>query len=497
MDDSRSELQLCLSRTGFGTSGVRALVTDLTSGVVSSYTLAFVELLGESGFTKPGGRVLVGHDLRPSSPAIARAVLAALRSRGLEPVYAGTEPTPALAFHAMTLGIPAIVVTGSHIPFDRNGIKFYRPDGEILKDDEARILAGLTRSASPALEVRPLATLPSADRAAGAAYLARYERFFSETMLKSKRIGLFEHSSVARDLLRVLFERLGATVIPIERSDTFVAIDTEAVTGADQERANGWARAHGFDVLVSTDGDGDRPLIGDETGRYFRGDAVGILTARRLGARTVVTPVNASTALERSGWFEHVVRTRIGSPYVITAMMERASDPAAAPVAGFEANGGFLTATRIVEGEATLDPLPTRDSVLPMLALMDMAFSSGKPMSSLHGLLPPRHTASDRLQGIDIGRARTLVESLTTDGAASRFLSGLGMQLDAVDLTDGVRMISHDGRIVHLRMSGNAPEMRCYAETGSAAESDALAALALKMVMDEISEPRREGAAGA
>lgn len=471
-----------LARTGFGTSGVRALVADLTPDVVAAYTLAFAGWLLKNGLAKPGAAVVIGHDLRPSSPDIALAVMAALRSRGLEPAYAGALPTPALAYHAMQQESAAVVITGSHIPFDRNGVKFYRPDGEILKQDEAAIVAGLEAVKAEASALKPEADLTAPDTAARQAYMARYKRFFPETFLQGKTIGLFEHSSVARDLLREMFEEFGAKVIPIARSDTFVAVDTEAVSAADQAQAFAWAKEHAFDALISTDGDGDRPLIGDETGRYFRGDAVGILTAHHLGARMVVTPVNANTALEKSGWFAHVERTRIGSPYVIAAMMEQAGKADATPVAGFEANGGFLTATPVGTGDAMLEPLPTRDALLPMLCLLHAAVKAGKPLSSLHATLPPRFTASDRLQGIDVGRARDLLAELRETNAAGNFLGGLDAELTSVDLTDGVRMTAKSGDIVHLRMSGNAPEMRCYAETGNAEKSAALAASALARI---------------
>ncbi len=477
-----------LSRTGFGTSGVRALVADLTPDIVCAYGLAFADWLMSHGLAHAGDAVLLGHDLRPSSPDIVRAVVAALAARGLDVEFCGALSTPAIAFLAMQAGVPAIVVTGSHIPFDRNGIKFYKPGGEILKDDEAEILARLGGLGAEAMRIRPVTALPSPSHVAADAYTARYAAFFPANLLSGKTVGLYEHSSVARDLLRAMFEGFGATVIPIGRSDTFVAVDTEAVGETDQAQAFGWAKRHKFDVLISTDGDGDRPLIGDETGRYFRGDAVGILTAHALGARTVVTPVNSNTALEKSGWFAAVRRTRIGSPQVIGAMNACAADPAAAPVVGFEANGGFLTATRIVRDGRGLDPLPTRDSVLPMLALMQLAFGQARPMSSLHAMLPARFTASDRLQHVDVSRVRAYLKSLETVERAQALFGGLDMQLDGIDLTDGVRMTAADGRIVHLRMSGNAPEMRCYTETGGAAESVALAAHVLAAVAPQVQD---------
>lgn len=65
---------------------------------------------------------------------MAQACAAALLECSIKPIYYGVIPTPALANQAIADGIPAIMVTGSHIPFDRNGLKFYRPDGEISKE---------------------------------------------------------------------------------------------------------------------------------------------------------------------------------------------------------------------------------------------------------------------------------------------------------------------------------------------------------------------------
>ena len=115
-------------QVGFGTSGVRALVTDLTPELVWTYTRAFVRHLRQSGQLSQAQCVL-GWDLRPSSPKIAAAIAAALQFEGLAIDWAGAVPTPALALRALQLGCPGIMVTGSHIPFDRNGIKYYTAAG--------------------------------------------------------------------------------------------------------------------------------------------------------------------------------------------------------------------------------------------------------------------------------------------------------------------------------------------------------------------------------
>ena len=233
----------------FGTSGVRGLVADLTDAVCYAYAQAFLRSVAAAS-----PRIVVGHDLRPSSPRIAAACIQAIRDAGREAVFVGALPTPALAYYCALHGAAGIVATGSHIPFDRNGIKFYRADGEIDKADEQAILdaeVAVPEALSPA-------PLPAVDAAALEAYVARYTDFFGESSLAGMRVALYEHSSVARDVLRTVFERLGAEVLSLGRTDTFVPIDTEALRAEDIAQAHAWAQAHRFDAIVSTDGDADR-----------------------------------------------------------------------------------------------------------------------------------------------------------------------------------------------------------------------------------------------
>lgn len=447
----------------FGTSGVRGLVSDLSDAVCYAYAQAFLRSIATDS-----ARVVVGHDLRPSSPRIAAACIQAIRDAGREAVFVGALPTPALAYCCALQRAPGIVVTGSHIPFDRNGIKFYRADGEIDKADEQAILdaeVAVPAALSPA-------PLPAVDASALEAYVARYTAFFGEGALAGMRVALYEHSSVARDVLRTVFERLGAEVLSLGRTDTFVPIDTEAVRAEDIARARAWAQAHRFDAILSTDGDADRPLIGDETGTWLRGDVVGILCAQYLGADVVVTPVSSNTAVERCGAFRQVLRTRIGSPYVIAGMEAQRG---AGRVVGYEANGGFLLGSDVERGEATLKALPTRDSLLPMLALMTMARDKRCRVSQLADALPRRFTASDRIQNVPTEFSHALIARLqqSPSEAAALMAAGAGNVL-SVDTTDGLRLRFATGAIVHLRPSGNAPELRCYAETDDECSARAL-----------------------
>jgi phosphomannomutase len=125
------------SGVDFGTSGARGLVSAMTDRVCFAYVLGFLQHLAGAGEFAPGGRVAVAGDLRPSTPRIVRACVAAIRFAGGVPVYCGEVPAPALCYFAYTEGVPSLMVTGSHIAEDRNGIKFNRCRGEFLKSDEA------------------------------------------------------------------------------------------------------------------------------------------------------------------------------------------------------------------------------------------------------------------------------------------------------------------------------------------------------------------------
>jgi phosphomannomutase len=369
------------------------------------------------------------------------------------------------------LGAPAIVVTGSHIPFDRNGIKFYRADGEISKADEQAMLAALVDVPDAVVN----AALPVPDGGATAAYVQRYLDYFGAGALAGARVAVYEHSSVGRDVLRTLLQALGAEVTSLGRTETFVPIDTEAVRPEDVAQARLWATEHRFDALLSTDGDADRPLIGDERGEWLRGDLVGILCAQALQAQVVVTPVSSNTAVELCGAFGQVLRTRIGSPYVIAGMDEALaqqkslSGKASGPVVGYEANGGFLLGSDVLQDGRSLKALPTRDAVLPMLALLVLARKRGCKLSALSADLPKRFTASDRLQAFATDKSRALLLRLQGDAVAlAHTLAPDSGAVVATNQTDGLRVTFANGDIVHLRPSGNAPELRCYAEADSA-----------------------------
>jgi len=501
----RSNLKYEPRELEFGTSGRRGKVVDLTQ--LEIYINALAELayllsLGPSeGGLVPGDEFFWARDLRPSSGEISQAIAAAIIDAGLKPVNLGRIPTPALACHALTRAKGCIMVTGSHIPFDRNGYKTYTSRGELRKQQEEPIHErvkqvrqrlynqsydeslfdghGLFKTGRRDLQAeRPEAR---------AAWVDRFTTFFAGTTLKGKRLLVYQHSAVGRDILVEILQRLQAEVIPAGRSETFVPIDTENIGAAQlaaiQTLADEAAAKYGpLDAVVSTDGDSDRPLVlgvDSATGevRFFGGDRVGMVVATYLRPDAVVVPITCNDAID-SGELAHVLepKTRIGSPFVIEGM-ERALGKGKKRVCGWEPNGGFLTASDFERSGAVLTALPTRDAMLPILCVLVAASESGLSLAELFERLPKRFSSAALLPNFP--RA-TALQVLGLSGL-DRFFppqSGFG-KIRHVDYTDGVRILFDNGDVAHVRPSGNADELRIYAVADTQARADAIAALGI------------------
>lgn len=481
------------SGVSFGTSGVRGLVEAMTDKVCYAYTAAFLNYLQAIGEVKPGTEVALAGDFRSSTPRIMSAVGKAIRDRGFWPVNCGLIPSPALMLYGITQRIPSVMVTGSHIPDERNGIKFNKIGGEILKADEAQIRnqqlelpTGLFESRGMAIEAYQL---PEERSVAHQQYCQRYLDFFPRNVLRGYRIGLYEHSSVARVVMSEVLRALGADLVRLGHSDSFVPVDTEAVRAEDVALAKKWSEKYQLDCIVSSDGDGDRPLVSDEFGNWLRGDLAGILCAQYLNARVVVTPISSNSAVEKCGWFAQVIRTRIGSPYVIAAM-ERALARGETATMGYEANGGFLQAYDVERDGRHLPALPTRDALIVPLAILVLALDYKRSISALVNSLPQRFTSSNSVKAFPTALSRSYLKQLYSgdfvkDCQAIEAIFGEYFgQVKLLDNTDGVRINFKSDEVVHLRPSGNAPELRCYTEADSAARADEMNRVCLQMMAD-------------
>lgn len=449
----------------FGTSGVRGLVTDMTDFECYRYARAFGQVLLENS---SACGVMIAGDFRNSSPRIMTAVATAFIDLGLKVINGGMIPTPAIALAAMDNSMGAVMVTGSHIPDDRNGIKFYMPWGEILKKDEQQISAAAEEIQKSQFQgkfadddalIAPH-QLPAAEQSVTEHYCERYLTLFPNSALAGLKIVVYQHSTVLREIFPHVLSELGAEVIRVGWSTHFIPLDTEAVQNPEQLAQ--WVMSHNADALVSADGDGDRPLVVTSDGTVLRGDVLGVLAAKALAADAVATPVSCNSQVEKSNYFQQVVRTRIGSPFVIEAMNELLDDYQA--VVGYEANGGFLTGSTINIQNTELKPLPTRDAVLP--ALMVLVALKSNSWSDMLEQLPNRMTDSLLLRNVNMKAGRELLTQMSSglDSAQDAVGKTFG-EIKDLNTTDGVRLTFTDDSVVHFRPSGNAPEFRAYIES--------------------------------
>jgi len=508
----------------FGTSGLRDTVENMTDMECYINARGFIAYLERSGEFKKGDAVALSGDRRPSTYRIKRAVAAAICDMGGKVDDEGQVPSPALAYYAMRNDIASIMVTGSHIPADRNGIKFTKSSGEILKSDEPGILENVRKERAKigsiaaedsifdrngAFKAAPgskFSGLLKAECHAGEAvklYAERYRIAFGNKFFPTgTKIFLYQHSAVGRDVVKEIFEGLGAEVfapgIKVDdeplRSDEFVPVDTESVSDKTLDIFREVLAKNGIDIGITLDGDSDRPLLvyreyeeGKPTGgvKYVSGDILGLLTVlglQDMGVKVdaVCVPVSANDAIAKVCKDKGIelTETRIGSPFVIAAMNDSINGHSDKwNVVSWESNGGFLTGTDLKIGDNILKALPTRDAVLPLLSVIRLAVKSGKGVSGLIKMLPSRFTHADRKKDITVETGRAIISYLTPKYPGGKeelkaikkiieevFLRGDGFgKVRSIDYTDGVRILFDNGEISHLRPSGNAPEFRNYA----------------------------------
>jgi len=536
----------------FGTSGLRGLVKDITDLEAYINVKAALRYLLSVSDIRASSRVVVAGDLRPSTDRIMRACVQAIVDSGCRVENAGKIPTPALISNAISGRRAGVMVTGSHIPFDRNGIKINKSVGEVLKSDEPGITREVERvrveeygrsATASAFDacgmLKSALALPPLDRAAEEAYVRRYLTSFNCGGLASLRVLVYQHSAVGRDLLARILRELGAEVVTAGRSETFVPIDTENITDEQLNRLEEFAvaaeaRGEPFQAIVSTDGDSDRPLVtavlsaaevkpGGRRVRFLPGDLLGIVVAEFLRADAAAVPISANDAVERRLRERGVTleKTKIGSPYVISALDELCGAGSGRRIVGWEANGGFLTGSDIALDNATLAALPTRDATLPILANLFAAANQGIRLSVLWDRLPARFGRAGLLDNFPVAASQTILAQLIPPGDAievefvgaervvdrsragvtppplapsatkhwqqckamfARFFTpALGFdEIARINVLDGLRAYFRNGDIAHIRPSGNAPQLRIYANGDSQARADEIVALAVR-----------------
>ncbi|HSF63066.1 MAG TPA: phosphoglucosamine mutase, partial [Paracoccaceae bacterium] len=318
-----------MSRTLFGTDGVRG--TANTYPMTAELALRLGAAVGryfQTGGGKGAHRVVIGKDTRLSGYMLENALTAGLTSTGMNVLLLGPVPTPAVGFLTRSMRADlGVMISASHNPAADNGIKFFGPDGFKLSDEaEAAIEALLDGE----MALAPPDRIGRAKRIddGRARYVERVKSTFPQgyTLDGLKVVIDCANGAAYKAAPEALWE-LGADVIPVGTSPNGHNINdrvgsTHVTTAAEA------VVAHGADVGICLDGDADRVMILDETGRVADGDQIMALFAARwaeegrLNDGTLVASVMSNLGLERflTGRGLRLERAPVGDRYVVEAM---------------------------------------------------------------------------------------------------------------------------------------------------------------------------------
>lgn len=353
-------------RRYFGTDGVRGIAGEppLTASFAYRLGVAAAEVLKSEGRERP--RVAIGMDTRLSGPMLAHALVAGLNSRGASALWLGVMPTPGVSFLTRALEADAgAVVSASHNPYYDNGIKFFNERGEKLSDErEAAIEA--------ALELDPDALGVVSGSAVGDSKRYRrddgdYMRFLlaNAPYLDGMKVGLDCANGAVSGLAPNLFKQIGARLDVINDTPDGQNINVECGSTSPRGLQDRVA-AHGLEVGVAFDGDGDRALLVDRKGRLVSGDIVMAVCAVVRGEKEIVATSMSNVGVER--WLEGrgiaMHREKVGDRYVFEGLRNRQLS------LGGEQSGHVLF----------LDKAPTGDGMLTALQLLSAVRKSGRSL---------------------------------------------------------------------------------------------------------------------
>ncbi len=351
-------------------------------------------------------------------------------------------------------------------------------------------------------------------------YLRRYVDAFAADGLRGRHIIFYQHSAVGRELLPRILRALGAAVYPAGRSETFIPIDTENITDDELARLEALVveveASHHItvDAVVSTDGDSDRPLVtavlpaadGARRVRFLPGDLLGLVTASYLRADAAVVPISTNDAVDQQLAAANIPlkKSKIGFRPTSSRSWTKLGRRHERVVVGWEANGGFLTRSSGFGARFELRCRRCRhflrgDATLPILAnlyaagtgtlaeLWDRlaAAALAAPVSSTTCPSPWDARWPARWRSPDGAVEAKLVDALPNAAdyraRVARFFSAdhFGHPL-RVNVLDGVRLYFASGDIAHIRPSGNAPQLRIYANAATQERADAIVADALR-----------------
>ncbi|MFT8676395.1 MAG: phosphoglucosamine mutase [Acetobacter sp.] len=366
----------------FGTDGIRGTANT------APMTVEIAQKLGQAAgvhFRRGDHRhsVLLGKDTRLSGYMIESALVAGFLSAGMDVTLVGPLPTPAIAMLTRSLRADlGVMISASHNPFGDNGIKLFGPDGFKLSDrDESEIEALMEADLRQHLAAPDQIGRASRLNDAAGRYVENAKSSFPRKLrLDGMKIVIDCANGSAYRVAPTALWELGAEVVRIGCDPNGVNINDRCGSTHPEALCTAVIR-HKADLGIALDGDADRVLIADETGRLVDGDQILALIAQswtrenRLVGKSVVATVMSNMGLER---FLHSLgigleRTAVGDRYVVERMRERGAN-----VGGEQSGHMVLT-----------DFATTGDGLVAALQILAVLVEAGRPASEVCRLFTP------------------------------------------------------------------------------------------------------------
>ncbi len=362
-----------MTRKYFGTDGVRGRVgsAPITPDFIMRLGYAAGKVLAKAETTATTPVILIGKDTRISGYMLEAALEAGFAAAGVDVMLAGPMPTPAIAYLTRALRLSAgVVISASHNPYDDNGIKFFSASGNKLPDMvEAEIEAALDQP----IECVSSERLGKAKRLSDAQ--GRYIEFCKSTFpneldLRGLKIVVDCAHGAAYHIAPDVFHELGADVIAIGNAPNGLNIN-DGVGATAPTALSAAVKEHEADLGIALDGDADRLIMVDATGRVYNGDELLYVMAKdRMHAGpvagivgTLMTNMALEVAFKQMGI--GFARAKVGDRYVLEVLQERGW------LVGGEGSGHLLF----------LDKHTTGDGIVSALQVLSALKRSGKTLA--------------------------------------------------------------------------------------------------------------------
>jgi phosphoglucosamine mutase len=362
-----------MTRKYFGTDGIRGRVgaSPITPDFVMRLGYAAGKVLAQEvdGSKKP--TVLIGKDTRISGYMLEAALEAGFAAAGVDVMLAGPMPTPAIAYLTRALRLSAgVVISASHNPYDDNGIKFFSASGNKLPDSVEAAIEAAIEQPIECVNSEKLGKAKRLDDAQGRYIEFCKSTFPNELDLRGMKLVVDCAHGAAYNIAPDVFHELGAEVIAIGNKPNGMNIN-DKVGATAPEALSIAVREHGADLGIALDGDADRLIMVDDSGRAYNGDELLYVMARdriSIGpiegvVGTLMTNMALEVALREMGI--GFARAKVGDRYVLEILQEKGW------LVGGEGSGHLLF----------LDKHTTGDGIVSALQVLSALKRSGKSLA--------------------------------------------------------------------------------------------------------------------